>query len=354
MKTLLIDFRSTFRSRVLDLLWRQWNTFGVTGDGARWDGTPIDPEALLLVSCTVARHDARLFDAVLEWMDINGRYINIQRVKRMLADEGFAGEAVFRAIADVTKGSASIAKWANSSVATTGTLKEPEPLFYLSDGRPLPLARDKDAVFADHRFLRDRYKPRNVARPFRPEAAANLILRLRALIGVSARCEILAFLLINGRGSPRSVARQTYFYPATVSKALNEMQDSGYVTSRVEGRRRHYTLTPDAWHELLLREARLTWIVWPRLFRALDQLWLFLHDERLDDKTPLAQASALRRVLLHSAIEKIDSSRGFIFGDLSAHPGETLIPFFTERMNSLLDFLERTGDGETEGGFVGQ
>ena len=347
MKTLLIDFRSTFRDRVLDLLWRQWNTLGVAGHGSRWEGTPIDPEALLLVSCTVARHDARLFDAVLEWMDINGRYINIQRVKRMLTEEEFAGEAVFRAIADVTKETASVAKWSRSSVAATGTLKEPEPLFYLSDGRPLPLARDRDPVFADHRFLRNRFEPRDVARQFRPEPAANLILRLRALIGVSARCEILSFLLINGGGSPRAVARQTYFYPATVSKALNEMQDSGYVTSRVEGRRRHYRLTPDAWRKLLLGKAKLTWTVWPRLFRALEQLWLFFHDEQLADKSPLAQASVLRRVLLHSAIEKIDSSGGFTFGEPSAHPGEQLLSFFTERINSLLDLLERTGDGGT-------
>jgi hypothetical protein len=347
MKTSLGKFRSTFRDRVLDLLWRQWNTVGVAGHGLPWEGAPIDPDALLLVSCTVARHDARLFDAMLEWMGINGRYVNVHRTRRILTDEAFAGESVFRAVAASVKDSVSVAKWSRSASIASGSVKEPQPLFRLADGRPLPVVGEPDAVFAAHGFVRDRREPRGVVQPFRPEPAANLILRLRALLGVNARCEILAFLLLNGRGSPRAIARQTYYYPATVSKALSEMQQSGYVISHVEGRHRYYRLIPEMWRDLLLGGAGLTWIVWPRLFGALEQLWLFLQDASLVDKPALAQASALRRVLLGSAMEKIESGTGFAFGDVAGHPGEDLIPFFVGRMGALLDWLDRMGSERT-------
>ena len=62
----------------------------------------IDPEALVLTTCTFGRHDAGLFDAMLEWAGISGRYLNVQRCKRMLATRALSGEAVFRALADTT------------------------------------------------------------------------------------------------------------------------------------------------------------------------------------------------------------------------------------------------------------
>ena len=65
MKRLLTDFRAEFRSRILDLLWVQWATLGVTGQGRPWEHSVLDPEALLLVSCTIARHEPRLFDEAL-------------------------------------------------------------------------------------------------------------------------------------------------------------------------------------------------------------------------------------------------------------------------------------------------
>ena len=44
----------------------------------------IDPEALLLFTCTLGRHEPRLFDEVLDWLQENGRFINILRLKRIL------------------------------------------------------------------------------------------------------------------------------------------------------------------------------------------------------------------------------------------------------------------------------
>jgi hypothetical protein len=336
----LSDYKSEFRDRILELLWRQWTTLGISGHGGRWSGAVIDPEALLLFSCNLARHDARLFDAILDWLRVNGRLINVQRLKRMAAQEGFIGLEVFPAIASITKTPELAMKWGRSAALPKLPAAPPQPLFYLKNGTPLPVIREKDPVFAAAGFLRDLYESRDVAQLFKPELPQNLILRLRALLGVNARCEILAFLLLNERGSPRSVARNCYFFPATVSKALSEMSGSGYVLSRSEGRHRYYQIFPNTWRDLLLGDSRPAWVVWGRLFSALEQIGLFLSQDNLADKSPLAQASALRRIL-KSVTERIEHS-GItgLWGDPEAHVGESLIPFFLTQTSALLAKLE--------------
>ena len=90
MTTQLTDFKHELLERLLDIAWRQWTTAGVSGRGAPWTGSVIDPEALLLFSCTIGRYDARLFDAIQEWLRVNGQFINVQRLKRIVKEERFS------------------------------------------------------------------------------------------------------------------------------------------------------------------------------------------------------------------------------------------------------------------------
>lgn len=339
MSAPLTDFRPELRNRLLDLVWRQWTCAGLSGRTEAWSGPVIDPEALLLFTCTIGRHDQRLFDGVLEWLDINGDFINVQRLKRIADEEQFSGEAVLRALAAATRTSTNQAKWSGLAGARPGSDVESESLFYRSSGAALPVVREPDPVFAEYGLARDRFEERGIAEPFRPERTANLILRLRALLGVNARCEILGYLLLNHAGSPRAMAFDCYFFPATVSKAMAEMERSGFLVSRTEGRRKLYQLVPDGWSRLLLPDgARPEWITWPRLFRALERIWLLVGGPRLAEKPAIEQASALRRVLTDGVIIQIERSRpGFAFGDIKAHPGEALTPFFVDRLRSLLE-----------------
>jgi len=343
MKTLLTDFKTEFRERMLSLLWSQWTALGVAGQGASpWRRTPLDPDALLLVSCTLARHDARLFDAMLDWVGVNGRYLNIQRLQRMLAEQLFVGDDVFAAVSSTARATGHSLKWARSAQPASTQRQPPRPLFFLSDGSALPVVRNPDPTFLAHGLLRDLYKPRGVAQPFRPEGAANLALRLRALLGVNARCEILVYLLLNSRGSPRAIARASCYYPATIIKALSEMGDSGYVISRVEGRYRHYSLASDAWSALLCGDGHSDWIAWPALLGAFEQTWAFLHAPERAGQSQLEQASALRRLLEPSILTRIaGSGLSIVFGNDFAHEGESLLPFFVDGMRRVLDATER-------------
>ena len=341
----LKDFRVLFRDRLLDLLWRQWSALRVTGQTSPWRKTPIDPEALLLVSCTLARYDARLFDATLDWLSINGRYLNVQRARRLLSDKTFKGGAVFAAMAAKTSTSAHAVKWARSTQAQGRKApSEGEPLFFMPDGTPLPVLHAPDPVFLSHGFVRELYEKRGVAQPFATRDCATLLLKLRALIGVSSRCEILTFLLLNGYGSPRAVARACGYYPATVIKALAEMEASGFLVSRVEGRQRQYSLASDAWRTLLLGEVRPRWIAWPDLFCALEQIWSFLAFPERDGQSTLAQASSLRRILKTSVNDNLARcGLGLPALAIEPHAGEALLPYFIGRMNDVLDTLDKFG-----------
>ena len=340
MKTLLKEFRGEFRERVLDLLWRQWISLGVSGHGQAWTQGVIDPDALLLASCTIARHDPRLFDAMLDWLAVNGGFVNVNRIHRMLKDESNAGGAVFASVASAIRATDNALKWSRSAAVQGDSRKTDEALFYMPDGSPLPIVGEPDPVFQRHGLLRDRYIPRDTASAFSPELPVNLLLRLRAFLGVNARCEILTYLLLNGSGSPRAIARACGYYPATVSKALSEMGASGYLSSRIDGRHRYYTLNSGAWGEAILEGSTTSWINWIPLFSALEQIWLFLYAPGRDAQAPLAQASDLRRLLNASVMEQIAESRLAIHpGDHTRHPGDALLPFFINQVTEMLDCL---------------
>lgn len=338
MKMLLNEYKAEFHTRVLDLLWRQWVSLGVTGYGKAWTQSIIDPDALLLVSCTVARHDPRLFDAMMDWMGLNGSWMNVNRINRMLMGVPYAGGAVFAAVAASIRDSGNTLKWSRSASVREEKQKTGEPLFYLADGSPLPVAGEPDPVFKRHGFLRDRYCAREVASAFRPELPANLLMRLRAFLGVNARCEILAYLLLNGRGSPRAVARASGYYPATVNKALSEMGASGYLVSRVEGRHRFYFMNTEALGAAILEGTALGWVNWIPLLGAFEQIWMFLHEPGRERQSPLAQASDLRRLLNASIMKKFsDSGLAEPMGDHTRYAGESLIPFFISQTRQILD-----------------
>ena len=345
MEPSLIGYRSEFQEGLLSLLWRQWGSLGVSGHAAAWSRTPLDPEALLLLSCTVARRDARLFDAMLDWLRVNGRYINVHRLRRVVASGRFSGGAVLGAIAATLSNANQPLKWklASKRQAVQATSGD-EPLFRLPDGSPLPVLREPDPRFLAHGLMRDLYQPREAASTFRPDVPANLLLRLRAFVGVSARCEILAYLLLNRQGSPSAVAKAWGYYTATVTKALADMGDSGFVVSRVEGRRRYYAIYPDAWRQLLIGDAAPGWISWMGLYAALERLWVFLSAPDLASQSPLAQSSALRRILRNGVSEGLAQSGVMVsFGGADRCAGESLVPFFVDRTRELLSALHALG-----------
>ncbi len=75
-------------ARLLDFAWAQWSQLGVSGAApARRESRAADPEALLLFTLEIGRHDPRLFDEVLDWLVLNESLVSVQRLRNLCLDE---------------------------------------------------------------------------------------------------------------------------------------------------------------------------------------------------------------------------------------------------------------------------
>ncbi|MCK9995780.1 MAG: hypothetical protein KAH56_05825, partial [Candidatus Krumholzibacteria bacterium] len=190
MNTSLIEFKSAVLGNLLELLWRQWSALGVSGSSQKQQKTVVDPEALLLLTLTVARYDPRLFDEVLEWVDVNGASLNVHRLKNLLKQYDFQAKPQLGALAERAGRNSSLAlKWKN--LASKFRAEPPESLFFLKNGFPFPVPDNSDETFHKHGLIRGPINRRNLTQPIPGEGMASLLLRLRALLGINIRCEIL-------------------------------------------------------------------------------------------------------------------------------------------------------------------
>ena len=81
MKNSYQNSRDKLLQQSLDFLWRQWTSLGVPGNLSYAGGAVIDPEALLLITTELGRHDARLLDLAIDWLHQEGKRINLLRLK---------------------------------------------------------------------------------------------------------------------------------------------------------------------------------------------------------------------------------------------------------------------------------
>jgi hypothetical protein len=92
---------------------------------------------LLLLTLTVARYDPRLFDEVLDWLDVNGAFLNVQRLQNLLKQYDFQAKAQVSAMAEGLGRKSNYAlKW--KKLASDYTLDRPESLFFMRDGKQFP------------------------------------------------------------------------------------------------------------------------------------------------------------------------------------------------------------------------
>jgi len=340
MATLLTSFKSSVLNHLLDLLWSQWSSLGLAGQSKQSIQKILDPEPLLLLSLTVCRYDARLFDEILDWLMVNGAFINVQRLKNLTTQCDFQCKAQLSAVTEVLGQKSSQAlKWKN--LVSLHTLKEPEPLFYMKDGKALPLSGEVAPEFKAHGLLRSPIKLRGYSQPFPTNGTPSLLLRLRALLGVNARSEILCLLGSTEEIHPSDIARQTGYIARTVQNALAEMARSGVVQMRICNREKKYWLQPGILDELLRPDGEFTaWINWSPLFRALELLWLGLVDPRRENLEPLLLASEFRRLAIDMRPLLGESGLAMTLRNENSYLGEEYAKIFIQDILALLERLK--------------
>ena len=336
MNISLVEFKSLVLDRLLALLWRQWSALGVPGHGPVEERRVIDPEPLLLLSLTVGRYDARLFDEILDWLVVNGAFLNVQRLKALEKRFDFQCKAQLSAVSELLGNkSSNPLKWGRLSAAYS--LEKPEPLFFMKNGKPLPVPDEHAPEFSAHGLMRGPITLRGHAPPFPAKGMPSLLLRLRALLGVNARCELLCLLGAAREIHPSEIARQTGYFPRTVQNALAEMARSGVVRVRSSNREKLYRLQPGVLDPLLKPEGiPIQWISWAPGFRALEMLWLGVTDPKRQDMEPLLLASELRRLSREMRPLLAQAGRGSQLNDDSLYLGKEYADIFIGDVTVIL------------------
>jgi hypothetical protein len=296
MPTFPPDSSAALRRSLLDLLWRQWSALGVAGHSAPGGDAAVDPEALLLVSSVFARHDARLFDEIADWLQRNGDWINLLRLARLQREHGLGDTTVLGALAGHLTRRSSHAKW-KALARHPPAVEAPVPLF-----PHLPPPARSDDLFLRWGWRRPPLESRGLSKVPRLDRPASFLLQLRALFGLQSRAEVLAWLLAHDSGHPAQIARETGYFRGSIQNVLNELEVSGHIHATRSGREKRFIAPRDHWRFLQVWAPEGAagfprWVPWAVLFTLLRRYHDLTASPAFGDQSADLQAIELNRTL---------------------------------------------------------
>ena len=298
------DFRDLFLRNILNFLWRQWSVLGVLGEARTKDPWIYDPEPMLLFTLEMGRYEPRLFDEVMDWLVVNGKWIDLQRLRRILREKDGTTRNLMGAVATFLMKEADERKWKNLSrfcqSEASDSSGNAEVLFYGKDGESHPLSKKPDPSFLSYGFNRPRLTVRRMTRQVPITSHNTLRFLLRALFGVGSRAECLVYLLTHDGGHPSEVAKAIGLSVRGAQDALIELSKSGLILTRVQGKRKtEYWISQEKWWEFLsggsIEEIKKpVWIDWIALYSALSKVWATLNEIGKDKISDYMKSSILR------------------------------------------------------------
>lgn len=271
--------RQRLSEGLLDFAWDEWAQMGVLASPRRRSPWAQDPEALIVFTLEIGRDDPRLFDEMLDWIAANEQLLSTWRLRAM------CGDPDDRRLVEATLDWAarSTGRTRRTSPVERDHAARPEPLFRGLSGR----VQDPDPAFAVQGLLRPFTRPAGTARAPDMRLPANLAFRLRQLLGVGVRAEIVRCLLTATADavSAQSLTRTAGFSGRNVREALLALHDAGVVDLLGGGREQRYALNRESWMRLLaIDPGELpTQREWPQLLKGLRILLRWLSVPDLDD-----------------------------------------------------------------------
>lgn len=350
MEISLTDFRNRCLEATLNLLWRQWCSLGVPGHATPADsGRLIDLEALVLATSSMGRHEPRLFDESLDWLGSFGSLVNLQRLANLQRRHSLGDLPVMRAIADWLEKKAVQPRWkAFSKVRPNpATTPPPELLFH---GIDVPAAGNPDDTFLARGFARPPFQPRGMSRAPQPLLPPNLMASLRALIGVSARVEIILFLAGSQTAAKASeIALATDYAPRTLQAVLQEMLLSGHLLSQEpatrskpktrRGGQRKWQVQPADWAFLTAGQPLPRWTPWAAVFSIARSVLNSVPLEHEKPRHPAVVSSRLREILASQGPALASAGLLPLLDLRPEAPGSELLETLARNLPALLDGL---------------
>jgi len=296
--------------------WDEWAQMGLLATPQRRSPWAQDPEALIVFTLEVARAEPRLFDELMDWALVNESLLSVRRLRAMCIDE--TDRALTTAtLAWLTRQRPRARLGGGAPTAATATLK---PLF-----RADVQVGKTDEDFAAAGWSRPPLSPSHKSRPPDPTAPINLAFRLRQILGVGIRAEVIRILLTTEAPwvNAQTLARSTGYAKRNVHDALAGLSAAGVVAAFTVGGEQRYTADRSAWAALLgcQPDELPTHRDWPQLFGALRRILRWSEQPELATMSDYLRASRARDL-----IETIRPDLAFagIPTDLSPAPENTL------------------------------
>ncbi len=343
MKTSFQHSLSQLNQRMVDLLWHQWSSIGVAGYARPDDKRIIDPEALILATTRYGRYDSRLMDESIDWLMKFGNRISLQRLQGLHKNwPEVADASVLASIAEVLAGNVTHRKW-RVLVDEPAKSSETAAFFTSVDGKPATKPKKTDPIFAKHGLFRGVLDLRGMSQTPDSEKPQNLIFTLRALLGVNARAEIMAWLLTHESGHPAAIARSTGYFSKSIQHILNEMLESGQVSSMRIGREKHFSVPHRKRWQALLCPATddageyPEWIDWIPLYSVVTHFSEIIGKPGLDETSEHFQAAKLRDALYECAPALAQAGRVHAMEAKVGLRGKVLVNALMTDLAKLLD-----------------
>lgn len=275
--------------------WDQWVAMGVAGPPSRLeDCRAADPEALLLFTFEVARNDPRLFDEVLDWLTLNERHISVQRLRNLCRDE------VDRRLVDASLECVARFRPRQRLVGSRAPVPESgsrEPVFY---GLSLSAVKS-DAAFERHGWSRADFTPSQKSSLPDIEAPINFAFRLRRLLGIGTRSEIVRTLLTIDTPSVAFgvVEESVAFTRSNVREGVLALQEAGVVATAFANRVDAFKVDRGAWASLLGVEPAALPVHhdWIQLLGALRRILRWMHSPAREEESAYMRASNARDLM---------------------------------------------------------
>lgn len=239
---------AALRQRLADQLvafaWDEWAQMGLLATTHRRSLWAQDPEALIVFTLEVARAEPRLFDELLDWMLINEPLLSVRRLRAMCVDET-DGTLTTAALTWLAR-QRPRARLANG--AKTPAPAQLRPLF-----QPALHIGEPDEDFAAAGWLRPALSPSRKSRHPDANAPINLAFRLRQILGVGIRAEVVRVLLCMEAPwvNAQALARSTGYSKRNVHDALAGLSAAGVVSAFTVAAEQRYTADRSAWAALL-------------------------------------------------------------------------------------------------------
>ncbi len=328
----LTEFKARFTQGFLEVQWKHWSALGVASHVEPEERWLIDIEALTLSTLIAGFEDTRLLNASIEWLIKNSDWLNLQRLKRIAKTfteplpklspriDSLLDPQVFILLGNTFK------RFGQKVLTEKG-------LGTWEFGKTSP-KRYEDFF--------SKFQIRNVVTEPVLRRPSLLQLKLRGVLGIDAKVEVLIYLLSNESGNSNAIAKEIFYDQKSVYRILEKWHKVGLLVKDKGPKIVTFTLEKRAeWLDLLDLRKMPAYLNWVQVFHFLSQIMKVL------SVSPWSEDEYMLSSLFRDLLDEAKHMRKYLHVSVpepNQYPGSRyLVPFAT----AILDIIERLKGGGT-------